>query len=357
MSDVEATQPEAEEEEFDVDHSSDSSASLEEENHDTIELLQSRLKRSRWNVFTFLGVALIMFAFALFPMPLDVDYELGIAEKDIGFVWGPSLSGEDFMDVPFEVTVKTPKLPTNSGNSTLEVYVLEADDCQDTSLSEAELTAKAGDSHEYQHGSISNPVQGETYTFDFRLDMARYCVSAKLVDDEGTVIDPSSTTLEVTGKLWPNQVIAGVPGLFFLGLSAFAFIGAQKIGSKIKSLLEDEKISEEQIVLEEARNQKIAQGPSGPPKPVAGPAGPPNPVAGPAGPPQTSVEQSAEPSPSAPAFENQALENNPIPENSDSGSVFEDAGNGYFYRKMADGSYEQTIYIQNESGEYVPYQA
>ena len=37
-------------------------------------------------------------------------------------------------------------------------------------------------------------------------------------------------------------------------------------------------------------------------------------------------------------------------------SVFEPAGNGYFYRKMADGTYEQTIYVQSEDGTYTPYQ-
>ena len=71
-----------------------------EDNFDTLTSLQETLKKSRWNVFMFLGVALLMFAFALFPMPMDADFEYGTAQKDIGFVWGPSLGGEDFMDVP-----------------------------------------------------------------------------------------------------------------------------------------------------------------------------------------------------------------------------------------------------------------
>ena len=37
-------------------------------------------------------------------------------------------------------------------------------------------------------------------------------------------------------------------------------------------------------------------------------------------------------------------------------SVYEPAGNGYFYRKMADGTYEQTIYVQSEDGTYSPYE-
>ena len=38
-------------------------------------------------------------------------------------------------------------------------------------------------------------------------------------------------------------------------------------------------------------------------------------------------------------------------------STYEDAGNGYFYRKMADGSYEQTIYIKDQAGQYIPYES
>ena len=84
----------------------------------------------------------------------------------------------------------------------------------------------------------------------------------------------SGTNLKLKGKLWPNQIIAGVPGVLFIGLSLFAFIGAQKIGARLKSMLEDEKVSDEQLVLEEAKRRKIAQGPSGPPQPVAGPSVP-----------------------------------------------------------------------------------
>jgi hypothetical protein len=37
--------------------------------------------------------------------------------------------------------------------------------------------------------------------------------------------------------------------------------------------------------------------------------------------------------------------------------VFEPAENGYFFRKMPDGTYDQTVYVQAEDGSYVPYQA
>ena len=91
--------------------------------------------------------------------------------------------------------------------------------------------------------------------------MGQYCLNTKAVGQDGTIVDPSRTNLEVTGKLWPNQVIAGIPGLVFLGLSTFAFIGAQKIGKQVKAILEDKKVTEEQMVLADAERQRIVAGP------------------------------------------------------------------------------------------------
>ena len=341
---------------------------VDEENFETLASLQEALKKSRWNVFMFLGIALLMFAFALFPMPMDADFEYGTAQKDIGFVWGPSLGGEDFMDVPYEVTVSVDRLPPTTENTTLEIYVLKIDDCTEIEkLSVAQNTAKLTSSHENQYDFVKLPVEGEEYTFDFNLDMAQYCMNVKVVYDNGELVDPSNTELKVTGKLWPNQVIAGVPGLFFLGLSSFAFIGAQKVGKKVKALLENDKVTEEQIVLEDARKQKISQGPSGPPKPVPGPGGPPQSVSGPTGSPQSAGPSSGPSNVASTPAESQRAGPPPAssPQESpqetsvdtDESSTYEDAGNGYFYRKMADGSYEQTIYIKDQSGQYIPYES
>ena len=341
---------------------------VDEESFETLASLQESLKKSRWNVFMFLGIALLMFAFALFPMPMDADFEYGTAQKDIGFVWGPSLGGEDFMDVPYEVTVSVDRLPPTTENTTLEIYVLQIDDCtQIEKLSEAQNTAKLANSHQYQYDFVKLPVEGKEYIFDFNLDMAQYCLNTKVVYDNGELVDPSNTNLKVTGKLWPNQVIAGVPGLFFLGLSSFAFIGAQKVGKKVKALLENDKVTEEQIVLEDARKQKITQGPSGPPEPVSGPGGPPQSVSGPTGSPQSTGPSSGPANVASTPAESQRAGPPPASSPQESppetladpveSSTYEDAGNGYFYRKMADGSYEQTIYIQDQSGEYIPYES
>ena len=98
----------------------------------------------------FLGLAFLMFGFALFPMSMDADFEYGTSEKDLGLVWGPSPGGEDFMDVPYQVSVKINQLPSSTGNITLEVFVVQTDDCTDPEVaSDAEIKARTGDSHQF----------------------------------------------------------------------------------------------------------------------------------------------------------------------------------------------------------------
>ena len=349
---------------------------------DKIKSLKDAIKKSRWNVFLLLGVSLVLFGFALFPLTMSVPYDdlWGTSEKDLGYVWGPSSPGEDFLDVPFELEVEIVRAPSVADNVTLEVYVLKAKDCQDLSLSELEVIARGGNSHNNQFTSLESPLEGETYTFDFDLDMGHYCTKVQFVDSKGETLK-QNTKLSVNGKLWPNQVVTGLPGIVFLGLSIFAFIGSQKKSAKLKSILEKRKVSEEQLILEAVSAEKIAQGPSGPPKSAEGPSGPPQSSSGPSGPPQkeqrsgppqsmVSQEASASrrsgPPPTSSALEPEAENENPtnsVAEGeptqevvSSDQSTYESAGNGYFYRKMPDGTYEQVIYVQSADGTYVPYQ-
>ena len=342
-----------------------------EQTVETLSSLRASLKKSRWNVFMFLGLAVLMFGFALFPLSLDVEFDpfTGTAEEDLGLVWGPSANGKDFMDVPFEVSVKVNQLPPVTDNITLQVFALQMDDCTNPEeSSDATGLALAGESHKYQYDFVNSPVEGETYIFDFDLDYGQYCFYVKVAGQGGTVVDTSSTNIDVTGKLWPNQVITGLPGIIFLGLSIAAFVGAQKVGNKVKAMLENDKITEEQIVLEEARRKRIVAGPGAPPGSVAGPDGSPSEVTGPTtkspsnttGPTNVaaastdSVKSGPPPAESTTAVESVVIETAPVQED---GSIFEDAGNGYFYRKMANGGYEQQIYIKDAQGQYVPYQA
>jgi len=36
--------------------------------------------------------------------------------------------------------------------------------------------------------------------------------------------------------------------------------------------------------------------------------------------------------------------------------TYEPAENGYFFRKLPDGSYDQTVYVQDADGSYVPHE-
>ena len=309
----------------------------------TLEQRQEELKKSRWNVFLWLGIAVLMFSFALFPMPFSADYDnfTNSAEKDIGFVWGPSLPGDDLFDASMNLDVTASSPPPESG-SLIEAYALKVDNCQQN-LGEFTVIAKNGTDHAYQHQVMDKtPITGQEYTFEFSLDPGQYCVIVQYIDANGDVNKNPSNNLAVKGKVWSSQTIGGLFGIICLSLSAFAFIGAQKHGAKIKKILEDGDESTEEKVLASVSGARIAAGPTGGP-PGAGPSGPP-PSAGPSGPPSHSEPTPTEtvPTDTAPAPATEA--------------VFEPAENGYFFKKLADGTYEQTVYVQNADGTYVPHQ-
>ena len=91
---------------------------------------------------------------------------------------------------------------------------------------------------------------------------------------------------------------------------------------------------------------------------MSGPSGPPKQEKR-SGPPKSSISTATDSSKrSGPPPSNVEVKEEVVPEviSQTDDSVFEPAGNGYFYRKMADGTYEQIIYVQSEDGTYTPYQ-
>jgi hypothetical protein len=303
----------------------------------TLEERQDALKQSRWNVFMWLGIAVLMFGFALFPMSFDEGYDgfTHSAEKDIGFVWGPSLPGEDFMDVPLKIDVLVANPPADD-DVHLAAYALQEDDCAQN-LGPQTTTARTGTDHAYQYKLLEEtPVAGGEYSFEFQLDAGQYCVIVQFVDSEGVNVGTAGTDMSIEGAVYPNQVIAGLLGLICLGLSAFAFIGAQKHGESVKNMLEKDLETTENKVLASISDERIAAGPPGPPG-TGGPSGPP-PSSGPSGPPKSVAE-----APTA-------------TEADETEAVYEAAENGYFFRKLPDGSYDQTVYVQNEDGSYAAHE-
>ena len=298
----------------------------------TLEERQEALKRSRWNVFLYLGLAALMFGFALFPFPFTAEPVGNSYEQDLGFVWGAPLDGEDFTDVPIEIEVTATNPPTNS-DARIAVYLINSEDCTGSEMLDLKLAARTDASHDNQF-QISNkaPIEDEVLTFDFNVDGGGQCLFVEYVDKDD-LEKPLFGSMEIDGSMWPNQIWAGIFAILFLSLSGFAFLGAQKHGAGVKALTEPSKKSTEEEVLEQTA------GPTGPP-PSKGPSGPPQ--AGPSGPPEAS-------GPSGPPEPH-------TPEPASAEPTFEPAENGYFFRKMPDGSYDQTVFVQAEDGSYVPYQ-
>ncbi len=298
----------------------------------TLEERQEALKRSRWNVFLYLGLAALMFGFALFPFPFTAEPVGNSYEQDLGFVWGAPLDGEDFTDVPIEIEVTATNPPANP-DARIAVYLINSDDCTANDILELKRDARIDPSHDKQF-QMSNkaPIVDEVVTFEFNVDGGGQCLFAEYVDKDDTS-DILIGGMDIDGSMWPNQIWAGIFAILFLSLSGFAFIGAQKHGAGVKALTEPSKKSTEEEVLEQTA------GPSGPP-PSTGPSGPPQ--AGPSGPPEAS-------GPAGPPEPH-------TPEPASAEPTFEPAENGYFFRKMPDGSYDQTVYVQAEDGSYVPYE-
>jgi len=336
----------------------------------TLEQRQEELKESRWNVFLWLGIAVLMFTFALFPMPFSADYEdfTHSAEKDIGLVWGPSLPGDDLFDAPLHLDIVATNPPAQS-NTRIDAYVIKVNDCQQNLGSFTE-EAKLETNHAYQYQSIDSVIEGEEYTLKFSVDPGQYCVIVQYFDESSGTIDKTSTNdLSVKGKIWPNQVIGGIFGLICLSLSIFAFIGAQKHGAHVKQILENGDESTEDKVLASITDARVAAGPTGAPPSAAGPTGAPPSAAGPSGAPPSAAEPTAPPqaveapvtqTPAEPTAPPQVVEapvttpSEPTPSSTE--ALFEPAEGGYFYKKLPDGNYEQTVYVQNSDGSYTPYE-
>ena len=300
----------------------------------TLEERQEALKRSRWNVFLYLGLAALMFGFALYPFSFSASAVGNTYEQDLGFVWGPPIDGEDFTDVPIKIEITATDPPTNS-NARIAVYLLNSDDCASGEILDTKRDSRSDSTHDSQFQiSDRTPIVDEVFVFEFDVDGGGQCMFAEYLDRNDYDSPPLSGEMEIDGSMWPNQIWAGILALLFLGLSAFAFLGAQRHGEGVKALTEPSKTAEDEVLATVA-------GPSGPPPSAAGPSGPPKAASGPSGPPQE------EPAMTAPE---PAVEATTEP-------VFEPAENGYFFRKMPDGTYDQTVYIQAEDGSYVPYQA
>ena len=332
----------------------------------TIEERQEALKRARWNVFLYLGLAALLFGFALYPFmstSMEVDEGIGSIDKSIT-VWGLPVAGEDFTDIPVEVEIIVQSLPTDVNS--IEIFIIEnPKGCESTdgSIAEARTMLQSGElEHPNQYHIIEDPVESETYTVELSVDPGIYCVQI-VVDNSGGGFSGINVKAEVA--LYPTQLPLAIFAVLCLLMSGFAFIGAQKHGKYVKSLVEPkEEPSLEDSVLAQTSAARIAAGPSSPPTgptgppsgptgpPAPGPTGPPSgptgpPASGPSGPPiqqEPAIQQPQEP------VSEPVAETVPVSED-----VYEDQGDGWFFRKFPDGTYDQKVYVIKD-GLYVPYE-
>ena len=293
------------------------------------------------------------------------------------------------------------QLPVST--KSIDVFLIEAESCviesngimqeytdkDGNTLSDIRLEViENGPRHQWQHAVIDAPVIGQEYVLSFEVDPSMYCMQI-ITDAEFKT--PNSVNVDVQFKFYPFQIIAGVIAIISLGLSIFAFIGAQKHGQWVRDAKLPAGKSVEQEILDQTSQERISAGPSGPPSgpsgppgssgpsgPPSGPSGPPS-SSGPAGPPEpsgpsgppSSSGPAGPPEPSGPsgppsssgpagppdATSNDQAETAEQPPWATDGSVFEPQGDGYYFRKMTDGSYDQTVYYVGSDGEYVPYEA
>ena len=338
----------------------------------TLEDHQIALKKARWNVFMYLGLAALLFAFALYPFmstSMEIEQGIGSTEKEIT-VWGLPVAGEDFTDIPVEIQISVKSLPTNVNN--IEVYLIENSqgcDATDGSISKTAAMLRNGEA-EYPNNYhiIENPVESETYDIEMAVDPGIYCMQVTADSKDGAG-DFSGINVAADVELYPTQLPLAIFAVLCLLMSGFAFIGAQKHGKFVKSLVEPKAApSIENAVLAETSVARIAAGPSGPPTgpsgPPTGPSGPPTgptgPPTGPSGPPTgptgPPVQEELATSPH-PGLATETISETPAEAEQVApvGDVYEDQGDGWYFRKKPDGTYDQQVYVIKD-GFYVPYE-
>ncbi|MBQ46047.1 MAG: hypothetical protein CMP10_00890, partial [Zetaproteobacteria bacterium] len=280
----------------------------------SLEERQEKMKRSRWNVLMYLGLATILFSFSLFPMTTEM--EVGYAKDyETGYIFGIPVAGADYTDVPVEIIIEVESVPIDA--SKIEVFIIQADYCTKTingaitdyqdedgnSLAQLQIATRNEQTHQRQLQTIEDISPGETYTLNFDIDSGNYCV--QIITETNNGLD---VKLNVTYKMYPFQIVGGASALICLLLSIFAFIGAQKHGREVREAMNPNKReSIENQVLSQTSGDRISAGPrggptSGPNAPPSGPSAPPSgPSAPPSGPSAPPSGPSAPPSgPSAP---------------------------------------------------------
>lgn len=320
----------------------------------SISELRTQVKKARWNVFMYLGIAAILFAFALIPLPVPAPWDEettlkdtesgGEIQRELPYLFGLPIDGHDATDIRFIVEI-TPKAGGN-----LSVHVIEAH-CNteeiDNELNEFTSMLIRGDTNwSDNHIFIEDSTPGKTIEVKFKLDPGAYCLVIEYTD-YGKPIGSLEASASVYGL---REIGGGLGGLSVLW-ALFGFIGAQKKGKIFKERTEPKRGStsvEEQVM--DATNQAvITAGPGAPPPsagPLAGPSAGPPPAAAPSSPTQDAFAALgvAEPAPVAPPPAAAPTLN------------YIESGDGYYYILKEDNTFDAQPYIKQADGSYLPFQ-
>jgi len=310
-----------------------------------IENLRSTVKKARWNVFMYLGIAAMMFAFALIPLPVpapwDDETELtddvsgGELQQELPYLFGMPVDGRDATDVRLVLEV----VPKDGG--TFHVHVIEAHCGTNTitnELIEFETAVAKNESFDSTHRLYVDSIPAKSYEMEFKLDPGGYC----LVVEYEHPVGHSLGSLEVTASVYGLREIGGGLGGIALLWATFGFIGAQRKGKilKEKTSVHRGSMSVEEEVMEETTQAIITAGPGSPPTEdlpmesayAAQPAQQPAPTQQPA-----PVQQMP------PAYAPVSTLN------------YIESGDGYHYILRDDNSFDPQPYIKQSDGTYVPF--
>ena len=321
-------------------------ADREQKSELSIDELRTKVKKARWNVFMYLGIAAIMFSFALIPLPVPApwddetvltdDVSGGELQRELPYLFGMPIDGKDSTDIRLILDV----VPADGGD--FSVHLIEAN-CGTDQINEEILDFEAAvarnESYSDNHILVEDSTPGKSYELEFRLDPGGYCLLVEYKD-----FGHELNSLEVTASVYGLREIGGGLGGLSLLWAIFAFIGAQRKGKILKERTSVRRgpMSIEDSVMRETNRNVVSAGPSGPP-PADGPGGPPPAAApGPNAPPAQAVSQYATPpaaaAPTVPTTLN-----------------YIESGDGYHYILKEDNTFDPQPYIKQADGTYTPF--
>lgn len=303
-----------------------------------VEELRELVKKSRWNVYLFLGIGAILFIFALFPLSTPGIWEDSNLKSDsfssLGTVETPlSILGIPGMNV--EVSVEVWVMDNHGGD--IEVFLIP-EACNDPNIVYSQSNMRDESSQGYY--LLENAAPGSHNTVELETNpIGAHCLIVEYLEGE----DARDESLEVATHVYMLRVPLGIFAILSLGWAAFGFLGAQKSGNKLKELATPKSASVETQVIDAARQAKLASGPSAPPAPTSGPPSATPPAAGP-----PTTTPPAEPI----ATETASGQADPLtPAIAQPNYV--GTGDGYFYIQNPDGSFEPEAYYQSPDGKYI----